>query len=185
MALQLHVTRTAIPEVMVLTPDVATDERGTFYESFNTVAFSAATGLSPNFVQENHTHSVRNVLRGMHYQVRHPQGKLVRVVSGEIFDVVVDLRRGSPTFGKSAGVVLTAAGREQLWVPEGFAHGYLVLSDTADVIYKTTDHWYPEHERSIAWNDPDLNIAWPLEGEAVVSARDRAAGPWRTAEVFS
>lgn len=182
----LQVQHTTIPGVMVLRPDVSVDERGAFQESFNASAFASATGVSAHFVQDNHTHSVRNVLRGLHYQVRQPQGKLVRVVSGEIFDAAVDLRRGSATFGAWVGMVLTAESHDQLWIPEGFAHGYLVLSDTADVIYKTTDYWYPAGERAIAWNDPDLGIAWPpISGEAVMSERDRMAGPFRMAEVFS
>lgn len=180
----LHMTRTAIPDVVVLRPDVIKDERGEFCESFNQAVFTSITGLERNFVQDNHTHSIHNVLRGLHYQIRRPQGKLVRVVSGKIFDVVVDIRRRSSTFGKWIGIELTALSRDQLWVPEGFAHGYLVLSDSADVLYKTTDYWCPEHDRSIAWNDGDLGINWPLVGEPVISARDRAAGAFRAAETF-
>lgn len=181
----LHMIRTTIPDVLVLRPDAIKDERGEFYESFNQAAFLAVTGLELGFVQDNHTHSTHNVLRGLHYQIQRPQGKLVRVVSGEIFDAVVDLRRGSSTFGKWVGVELSAVNRDQLWVPAGFAHGYLVLSSSADVLYKTTDYWHPEHERGIAWDDVDLNIRWPLVGEPIMSARDRAAGSFRAAETFS
>lgn len=181
----LHMMRTAIPDVLLLRPDAIKDERGEFCESFNKATFLSVTGLEWDFVQDNHTHSIHNVLRGLHYQIQRPQGKLVRVISGEIFDVAVDLRRGSMTFGKWMGVALSAINRDQLWIPAGFAHGYLVLSNSADVLYKTTDYWRPECERSIAWDDGDLDIRWPLMGEPVMSARDRAAGSFRAAETFS
>ncbi|MGH9672281.1 MAG: dTDP-4-dehydrorhamnose 3,5-epimerase, partial [Bryobacteraceae bacterium] len=170
----MQVVRTAIPEVLVIEPQVFGDDRGFFYESYNERVFAKATGLSVRFVQDNHSRSARNVLRGLHYQVRQPQGKLVRVSAGEIYDVAVDIRRGSPTFGKWAAVALSAANRKMYWVPAGFAHGFLVTSDYAEVQYKTTDYYAPEHERCIAWNDRDLNIRWPLRGEPVVSQKDKA-----------
>ena len=158
------IVATAIPEVLILDPTVFRDERGFFTESFNARDFKRATGLERQFVQDNHSFSRRGVLRGLHYQIRHAQGKLVRVVQGEVFDVAVDLRRNSPTFAKSVGVVLSAENMRQLWIPEGFAHGFLVTSETADFLYKTTDYRYAEYERTVIWDDPMLNIAWPLEG---------------------
>lgn len=171
--MNLTVIPTDIPEVLILEPKVFGDDRGFFFESFNAKAFEAATGLKREFVQDNHSRSARNVLRGLHYQIQRPQGKLVRVTSGEVFDVVVDLRRGSPTFGKWTGLTLSAENKRQLWVPEGFAHGFMVTSESAEFLYKTTDYWYPEHERSLAWNDPALGIDWPLDGEPILAAKDQ------------
>ena len=166
----MRVAQTAIPEVLVIEPQVFGDDRGFFYESYNERAFAKATSLDVRFVQDNHSRSARNVLRGLHYQVRQPQGKLMRVTAGEVYDVAVDIRRGSPTFGKWAAVALSAANRKMYWIPAGFAHGFLVTSDHAEVQYKTTDYYAPEHERCIAWNDRDLAISWPLHGEPVLSA---------------
>lgn len=154
----MTITQTDIPDVLIIEPKVFGDDRGFFFESFNQKQFEQAIGRSVAFVQDNHSRSAKNVLRGLHYQIQHPQGKLVRVVHGEVFDVAVDIRKGSPTFGKWVGVVLSAENKKQLWVPEGFAHGFVVLSETAEFLYKTTDYWYPEHERSIVWNDTALNI---------------------------
>jgi dTDP-4-dehydrorhamnose 3,5-epimerase len=167
------VTPTSLPDVLVLEPKVFGDARGFFFESFNARDFCACTGLDVAFVQDNHSKSAQGVLRGLHYQTQHPQGKLVRVTQGEVFDVAVDIRKGSPSFGKWEGVVLSADNKRQLWVPPGFAHGYLVLSDTAEFLYKTTDYYAPEFERCIAWNDPTLAIAWPtLPEPPKLSAKD-------------
>lgn len=174
----------AVPEVILFEPKVFGDERGFFFESFNLRQFEVATGRRVNFVQDNHSRSVRNVLRGLHYQVCRPQGKLVRVVHGEVFDVAVDLRRSSPTFGKWVGTVLSGENRKQLWVPEGFGHAFVVLSDTAEFLYKTTDYYAPEHERSIRWDDPTLAIEWPIQGEPILSAKDAMAMAFSEAEVF-
>lgn len=165
---------TSIPDVLIIEPNVFGDDRGFFYESFNNRIFEESTGLKRTFVQDNHSRSAKNVLRGLHYQVQHPQGKLVRVVSGEVFDVAVDIRKGSPTFGKWEGVILSAENKKMLWVPEGFAHGFLVLSESAEFLYKTTDYWYPEFERSIVWNDPDLAIEWPIDGDPLLAKKDEA-----------
>jgi dTDP-4-dehydrorhamnose 3,5-epimerase len=173
-----------IPEVLLLEPRVHQDERGFFLESYNRRTFEQATGLSVEFVQDNQSFSVRNVLRGLHYQILQPQGKLIQVMAGEIFDVAVDLRRSSPTFGKWIGVTLAGGSHRMLWIPQGFAHGYIVLSEHAIVLYKTTDYYAPEHERTILWNDPALGIKWPLEGEPIVSDKDRRATPFRTADHF-
>jgi len=171
----MQITPCRIADVLLLEPRVFGDERGFFFESFNQRDFNQATGLDLQFVQDNHSRSARHVLRGLHYQVVQPQGKLVRVVAGEVFDVAVDIRPGSPTFGQWAGEVLSAANKRQLWVPPGLAHGFLVLSETADFLYKTTDYYAPAHERCIAWNDPTLAIDWPLGGQApVLSAKDKA-----------
>ncbi len=183
--MSLNVIRTEIPEVLIIEPKVFGDDRGFFYESFNAQQFEDATGLKREFVQDNHSRSARNVLRGLHYQIQHPQGKLVRVVAGEVFDVAVDLRRSSPTFGKWISAVLSAENKRQLWVPEGFAHGFVVTSDYAEFLYKTTDYWYPEHERSVAWNDPSLGIEWPLSGEPVLAAKDAAGRKIAEAEIFN
>ena len=179
------VTKTAIPDVLILEPKVFGDARGFFYESFNARDFAQATGLEVSFVQDNHSKSAKGVLRGLHYQIQHAQGKLVRVVQGEVFDVAVDLRRASPTFGQWVGVHLSADNRRQLWVPPGFAHGFVVLSEVAEFLYKTTDYWYPEFERSIAWNDPQLAIDWQFSGEPQLSAKDMAGVLLRDAEVFA
>ena len=169
------VTATAIPDVLVLEPKVFGDARGFFFESFNARDFAQATGLNVEFVQDNHSKSARGVLRGLHYQIQHAQGKLVRVVQGEVFDVAVDLRRSSPTFGRWVGERLNADNHRQMWIPPGFAHGFVVTSESAEFLYKTTDYWYPEHERSLLWNDPQLAIAWPLTGEPLLAAKDAAA----------
>jgi dTDP-4-dehydrorhamnose 3,5-epimerase len=180
----MNVVRTAIPDVLILEPKVFEDDRGFFFESFNQRLFNGAIGREVRFVQDNHSRSRKNVLRGLHYQIRRAQGKLVRVVAGEVFDVAVDIRRSSPTFGRWVGVTLSAENRRELWIPEGFAHGFIVLSDFADFLYKTTDYWAPEFERGIAWNDPAIGIAWPVAGEPHLSAKDRAAPPLSKAECF-
>jgi dTDP-4-dehydrorhamnose 3,5-epimerase len=180
----MKVTSTDIPEVVILEPRVYQDQRGFFLESYNRRAFKEATGLDIDFVQDNHAFSVRNVLRGLHYQIRQVQGKLVYVMAGEIFDVAVDIRRSSPTFGKWVGVTLTGAGHRMIWVPQGFAHGYLVLSEHAIVFYKTTDYYSPENERTILWSDPVLGIHWPLGGQPMVSDKDRQGMAFAAAEVF-
>jgi len=180
----MKVTPTEFPGVLILEPRVFGDERGFFFESYNRRAFREATGLDPDFVQDNHSKSARNVLRGLHYQVRNVQGKLVRVTAGEVWDVVVDLRRSSPTFGRSLGIALSAANRRMLWVPEGFAHGFLVTSESAEFLYKTTDYYAPEHERSLLWNDPALAIAWPLAGEPLLKPGDANGTPLARAETF-
>lgn len=163
---------TAIPDVLLLEPKVFGDDRGFFFESFNAKAFLDATGVDVQFVQDNHSKSARNVLRGLHYQVQQPQGKLVRVVQGEVFDVAVDIRKDSPTFGKWVGAILSAENKSQLWIPPGLAHGFVVLSETAEFLYKTTDYYAPAHERCIVWNDPDLAIDWPIVGQPLLSNKD-------------
>ena len=180
----MKVERTAIPEVLLLEPRVFSDARGFFYESYNRKAFAQATGLDLEFVQDNHSRSAKNVLRGLHYQVRQAQGKLVRVTAGEIWDVAVDLRRRSPSFGRWVGMTLDAESRRMLWVPAGFAHGFLVTSESAEVLYKTTDYYAPEHERTLLWNDPALAISWPLAGDPVMSDKDRRGTPLAGAEAF-
>ena len=181
----MKVTRTDIPDVCLIEPRVFGDARGFFYESFNQRAFSEATGVTTEFVQDNHSRSARGVLRGLHYQIQQPQGKLVRVVSGEVYDVAVDIRRSSPTFGKWVGTHLSGDNKAQFWVPAGFAHGFVVLSETAEFLYKTTDYYAPEHEQCIAWNDPFLNIQWPDLGEAPkLSAKDATGNLWATAKFF-
>jgi dTDP-4-dehydrorhamnose 3,5-epimerase len=179
----MQVIRTAISEVLVIEPKVFGDDRGFFYESYNERELEKL-GLQARFVQDNHSRSARNVLRGLHYQIRQPQGKLVRVTAGEIYDVAVDIRRSSPTFGKWTAAVLSASNRKMCWVPSGFAHGFLVVSDHAEVQYKTTDYWAPQHERCIIWNDRDLGIAWPVKGEPILSQKDRTGLPLKEAEVF-
>ena len=180
----LTVTPTAIPDVLLLEPQVFSDERGYFFESYNARDFRQATGLQVEFVQDNHSMSTKGVLRGLHYQIRHPQGKLMRAVQGSVFDVAVDLRKSSPTFGRWVGALLSAANRRQLWIPPGFAHGFLALSDTAEVLYKITDVWYPEHERTLLWNDPTLAIAWPIDGEPRLAAKDVQGRPFAQADLF-
>ncbi|MBK9785809.1 MAG: dTDP-4-dehydrorhamnose 3,5-epimerase [Betaproteobacteria bacterium] len=177
----MRCTPTAIPDALILEPKVFGDDRGFFYESYNQQAFQAATGLDVTFVQDNHSKSARNVLRGLHYQVEQPQGKLVRVVQGEVFDVAVDIRKGSKTFGLWVGQILSAENKKQLWVPPGLAHGFVVLSETAEFLYKTTDYYAPAHERCIAWNDPDLAINWQMQGEPLLSAKDAAGVAFRDA----
>ncbi len=176
---------TTIPEVLIIEPNIIGDNRGFFFESFNEKAFSQGTGLNVNFVQDNHSRSARGVLRGLHYQIQQPQGKLMRVVRGAVFDAVVDIRKSSPTFGQWVGVELTEDNFRQLWTPLGFAHGFLVLSDSADFLYKTTDYYAPEFERSILWNDPTIGIQWPLDGEPQLSAKDKVALPLAQAEIFT
>ena len=178
------VTPTAIPDVLVLTPKVFGDARGFFFESFNQRDFAEVTGLDVQFVQDNHSRSARHVLRGLHYQIQNPQGKLVRVTEGAVFDVAVDLRRSSPTFGKWVGVELSAENKRQLWVPPGFAHGFVVLSETADFLYKTTDYWYPEFERSLRWNDPAVWIVWPLQDAPQLAKKDAEGISFASAETF-
>jgi dTDP-4-dehydrorhamnose 3,5-epimerase len=178
----MKVISTRIPDVLLLEPRVFGDARGFFLESFNQTAFSAATGLDVTFVQDNHSRSSRGVLRGLHYQLQQPQGKLVRVVRGAVFDVAVDIRRGSPTFGQWAGAELSEDNHRQMWVPPGLAHGFLVLSESADFLYKTTDYYAPQHERAIAWNDPDIGIEWPLSDPPLLSGKDLQAKLLRDAE---
>lgn len=175
---------TAIPDVVAIEPQVFGDARGFFFESWNQREFDAIAGGEVRFVQDNHSASARGVLRGLHYQLRQPQGKLVRVVAGEVFDVAVDLRRSSPTFGRWVGERLSAENHRMLWVPPGFAHGFLVLSERAEFLYKTTDYWAPEHERTLLWNDPALGIAWPLDGEPVLKPRDAAGARLAEAETY-
>lgn len=184
----MNVIRTAMPDVLILEPKVFGDARGFFLESFNAKVFREVTGLELNFVQDNHSRSGKGVLRGLHYQLRQPQGKLVRVVRGEVFDVAVDLRRSSPTFGKWAGVILSEHNQRQFWVPAGFAHGFVVLSDSADFLYKTTDYYAPQDEHCVAWNDPAIRIDWGLAAagvsEPLLSAKDRAGLPLAQAPVY-
>ena len=180
----MKVRRTRIPEVLILEPDVFGDERGFFMESYNRRTWLEATGVSLEFVQDNHSRSARGVLRGLHYQICQPQGKLVRVVSGEVFDVAVDLRRSSPTFGDWVGVQLSETNRKMFWVPPGFAHGFLVLSERADFLYKATDFYAPEHERTIRWNDPGIGIVWPQIERPTLSQKDAEAVLLRDAEVY-
>ena len=180
----MRITPLAIADVLLLEPQVHGDARGFLYESFHQARFEAAVGRSVPFVQDNHSKSGAGVLRGLHYQLHRPQGKLVRVVAGSVFDVAVDVRRGSPSFGQWVGDVLSAENCRQMWIPEGFAHGFLVLSEAAELLYKATDYWSPDNERCIAWNDPQLAIDWPLTGSPVLSAKDRDAPPFATAELF-
>jgi len=179
----MKIIATGIPDVLIIEPQVFGDDRGFFFESFNQRRWEETTGLATTFVQDNHSRSSRGVLRGLHYQIRQPQGKLVRCVAGEVFDVAVDLRRGSPTFGHWTGARLSAANKLQMWVPEGFAHGFVVLSEMAEFLYKTTDYYAPEHERAILWNDPDLAIEWPCE-KPLLSAKDSRALPFAEAPTF-
>lgn len=176
--------RTSLPGVMIIETSLHGDERGYFYESFNMRDFNELTNSTNEFVQDNHSRSRRGVLRGLHYQIRQPQGKLVRVVEGEVFDVAVDIRRSSPSFGRWTGLQLSAENRRQLWIPAGFAHGFLVLSDSAQLLYKTTDYWAAEHERIIAWDDPEIGIDWALDFVPVLSAKDRDGVALTHAEVF-
>ena len=181
----MKATRLTIPDVVLIEPKVFGDARGFFFESFNQKAFNEATGTHFQFVQDNHSRSGRGVLRGLHYQVEQPQGKLVRVARGRVWDVAVDIRQGSPTFGQWVGTELSEDNQHQLWVPPGFAHGFVVLSDSADFLYKTTDYYAPQHERCIAWNDPRLAIAWPYAGEPQLSAKDAQGLPLAQAELFA
>ena len=179
----MKVIQTEIPDVLILEPVIYEDERGLFFESYNKRDLAEA-GISAEFVQDNHSRSVHNVLRGLHYQIQQPQGKLVRVIAGEIFDVAVDIRKHSPSFGRWIGVTLAATHPRMLWIPEGFAHGFLVLSESAEVLYKTTDYYVPDAERTIIWNDPDIGIDWPIERDPILSVKDNAANRLRDAEVF-
>ena len=179
----MNVQSTEIPDVKIIEPRVFGDDRGFFLESFNKRNF-AAVGITGDFVQDNHSRSARHVLRGLHYQIKQPQGKLVRVIAGEVLDVAVDLRRSSPTFGRSVTCMLSGANRRMAWVPPGFAHGFLVLSDSAEFLYKTTDYYAPEHERSLLWSDPQLAIPWGLTADPILSAKDRAGVPLADAEVY-
>jgi dTDP-4-dehydrorhamnose 3,5-epimerase len=179
----MKLTPTALADVLLIEPRVFADARGFFFESYNRLAF-AQTGIDVEFVQDNHSCSPRGVLRGLHYQIEHAQGKLVRVISGEVYDVAVDMRRSSPTFGRSIGMTLTAHDKQMLWIPPGFAHGFLVLSETAEFLYKTTDYWYPEFERSLLWNDSTLAIAWPLQQAPTLAARDEAGTPFSLADAY-
>ena len=181
----MKVTPTSIPSVLLIEPRVFGDTRGFFFESFNQRAFNQATGLDVNFVQDNHSRSSKGVLRGLHYQIQQPQGKLVRVVHGSVFDVTVDLRKSSPTFGQWVGVELTEDNNRQLWIPPGFAHGFYVLSDSADFLYKTTDYYAPEFECSLIWNDSTIGIEWPLNTQPIISAKDAQGKKLADAEVFS
>jgi len=180
----MNVVPTEIPEVVIIEPKVFEDDRGFFFESFNRRAFAEKTGVEADFVQDNHSRSSQNVLRGLHYQIQQPQGKLVRVVAGAVFDVAVDIRKSAPTFGKWVGCLLSAENKRLLWVPVGFAHGFLVVSQTAEVLYKTTDYYAPGQERCILWNDPDLAINWELTATPVLSAKDQAGQPFKAAELF-
>ncbi len=184
----MNIVHTDIPDVLIVEPKVFGDARGFFFESFNQKRFEELTGLAPHFVQDNHSRSAQGVLRGLHYQLEQAQGKLVRVTAGEVFDVCVDLRRSSPTFGKSVSVVLSADNHRQLWIPPGFAHGFLVTSDSADFQYKTTDYYAPQHERALQWNDPALQIDWPLAsigGVPTLSAKDQAGVPLAQADTYA
>lgn len=181
----MNIETTNIPDVLIIEPRVFGDSRGFFFESYNQKLFGDKVGVATNFVQDNHSCSTQHVLRGLHYQIQNAQGKLVRVVKGEVFDVAVDIRRGSPTFGQWSGCILSAANRRQFWIPPGFAHGFLSLSDSAEFLYKTTDYYAPQHERCILWNDPDINIDWPLSAEPVMSPKDLQAPPLKAAEVYA
>lgn len=180
----MQATPLAIPDVILFEPKVFGDDRGFFFESFNQARFEAAIGKKVSFVQDNHSRSTKNVLRGLHYQIKQAQGKLVRVVAGEVFDVAVDIRKDSPTFGKWVGAVLSAENKKQMWIPEGFAHGFVTLSDTAEFLYKTTDYYAPQFERSTLWNDPTIDIKWPIAGAPTLSEKDKKAAPLSKAEVF-
>ena len=181
----MPIQTTAIPDVFIIESKVFGDERGFFYESFNARSFAEQTCVTAIFVQDNHSKSVKGVLRGLHYQIQQPQGKLVRVVAGEVFDVAVDIRKQSPTFGQWVGVILSAENKRQMWVPEGFAHGFLVTSESAEFLYKTTDYYAPEFERSIRWNDPAIGIQWPIDDEPTLSNKDKVAKLLNEAEVFA
>ena len=180
----MNIIKTELPDVLIIEPQVFGDERGFFLESFNEKTFAEQTGITVHFVQDNHSRSTKNVLRGLHYQIKQPQAKLVRVVIGEVFDVAVDLRKNSPTFGEWTGCILSAENKRQMWIPAGFAHGFVVLSDIADFLYKTTDYYAPEYERCILWNDPEIGIDWHFREQPILSAKDRQAPLLREAEVY-
>lgn len=181
----MKATRTAIPDLLIIEPEIFVDERGFFFESFNRRKFAGLTGRDADFVQDNHSRSAKNVLRGLHYQIRHPQAKLVRVAQGAVLNVAVDIRRNSPSFGQHIAVELSAGNKRMLWIPEGFAHGFAVLSDTAECLYKTTDYWYPEHERCIRWDDPALAIDWRLQAAPTLSGKDAQGKALAEAELFA
>lgn len=181
----MNISTTEIPDVVLIEPKVFGDDRGFFFESYNARSFADKAGITHQFVQDNHSRSTKGVLRGLHYQIQQAQGKLVRAVLGSIFDVAVDIRQSSPTFGQWVGCLLSAENKHQLWVPPGFAHGFLVVSEVAEVLYKTTDFYAPKHERSIRWDDPDLNIQWPLSSKPILSTKDQAGQFLKSAEVFS
>ena len=180
----MKITETDLPGVLIIEPKSFGDERGFFLETFQVERYRDLAGISLQFVQDNHSRSARSVLRGLHYQIEHPQGKLVRVTEGEVFDVAVDLRRSSPRFGRWSSALLSAANRRMLWIPPGFAHGFLVVSDAAEFLYKTTDYWYPQHERSLLWSDPALGIRWPLSGAPLVAAKDSAGRTLAQADAY-
>ena len=181
----MKATPLAIADVILFEPKVFGDDRGFFYESFNQAQFNAAVGRQVSFVQDNHSCSVKNVLRGLHYQIQQPQGKLMRVIQGTVFDVALDIRRSSNTFGHHIALEMSAENKRMLWIPEGFAHGFMVISNTAEFLYKTTDYWAPDFERSIAWNDPNINIQWPIQGKPILSAKDLQASSLVRAECFT
>jgi dTDP-4-dehydrorhamnose 3,5-epimerase len=185
MSTPASVTETALPGVVILEPEVFGDDRGFFFESYNAKTFESLTGQAPVFVQDNHSRSSRGVLRGLHYQIQHAQGKLVRATVGEVFDVVVDMRRSSATFGKWIGVTLSASNKRQVWVPPGFAHGFVTLSESAEFLYKTTDYWAPEYERTVLWNDPTIGVEWPIDQEPLLAKKDKDGLPLADAETFA
>ena len=180
----MRIVKTTIPDLLILEPNVFGDDRGFFFESFNQQTFENLTGIKANFVQDNHSKSAANVLRGLHYQIEQAQGKLVRVTSGEVFDVAVDIRRQSATFGKWVGVLLSAENKRQMWIPPGFAHGFVVLKDNTEFLYKTTDYYAPQYERCIRWDDPAIGIQWPITQSPILSAKDQQGLPLSQAEVF-
>jgi dTDP-4-dehydrorhamnose 3,5-epimerase len=180
----MNVIPTHIPDVLIIEPRIFGDDRGFFFESYNEKLFAEKTGISPKFVQDNHSLSLKNVLRGLHYQVQEPQGKLVRAVSGEVLDIAVDIRRSSPTFGQWASCLLSSENKRQFWIPEGFAHGFIVLSDSAEFLYKTTNYYAPQYDRVILWNDPDLGVDWQLKGEPILSDKDKAGKRFKEADLF-
>ena len=180
----MNILPTEIPDVLLIEPKIFEDDRGFFYESYNRRAFAEKAGVDVEFVQDNYSASIQNVLRGLHYQIQQPQGKLVRVLAGAVFDVAVDIRKGSATFGKWVGCLLSAQNKRQIWIPIGFAHGFLVVSEKAEVFYKTTNYYAPEYERCILWNDPDLGINWELKDSPILSAKDRVGQPFKSAELF-
>jgi len=180
----MNVIPTHIPDVLIIEPRIFGDDRGFFFESYNEKSFAEKTGISPKFVQDNHSLSTKNVLRGLHYQIQETQGKLVRVISGEVLDIAVDIRRSSPTFGQWASCLLSAENKRQFWVPEGFAHGFVVLSDSAEFLYKTTNYYAPQYDRVILWNDPDLGVDWQLKGEPILSDKDKAGKRFKEADLF-
>ena len=181
----MNVIPTHIPDVLIIEPRIFGDDRGFFFESYNEKSFAEKTGISPKFVQDNHSLSLKNVLRGLHYQIQEPQGKLVRAVSGEVLDIAVDIRRSSPTFGQWASCLLSAENKRQFWIPEGFAHGFVVLSDSAEFLYKTTNYYAPQYDRVILWNDPDLGVDWQLKGEPILSDKDKAGKRFKEADLFN